>query len=41
MSRRLTKELEPLDEIVAESADRDGLIEILDDEDIIELVMED
>ncbi|MED4781962.1 hypothetical protein [Brevibacillus choshinensis] len=41
MSRKLTKELEPLDEIVTETADGDGLIEILDDEDIIELVMED
>lgn len=40
MSRRLIKEIEPLEKII-ESAKEEGFIELVDDEDIIELVMED
>ncbi|GIO95286.1 hypothetical protein J14TS5_03720 [Paenibacillus lautus] len=40
MSRKLIKGIEPLVEII-ESANEDGFIEIVDDEDIIELEMED
>lgn len=38
MNKYLTKELEPLDEIVNTIAE-DGFIEIVNDEDIIELVI--
>ncbi|MFS0556357.1 hypothetical protein [Brevibacillus sp. 179-C9.3 HS] len=38
MNKYLTKELEPLDEIVSAIAE-DGFIEIVNDEDIIELVI--
>ncbi|SYX84012.1 hypothetical protein [Paenibacillus alvei] len=40
MSRKLIKGCKPLEEII-ETANEDGIIEIVDDEDIIELVMED
>ncbi|MFE0560863.1 hypothetical protein ACFW1P_33590 [Paenibacillus sp. NPDC058910] len=40
MNRKLIKGFEPLEEII-ESANEDGFIEIVEDEDIIELVMED
>ncbi|MEK4509255.1 MULTISPECIES: hypothetical protein [Paenibacillus] len=39
MSKKLIKRFESLEEII-ESANEIGIIEIVDDEDIIELVME-